>query len=340
MTILFKDQCATPHQNQGVWRYIMKKLTVNDGGESFKELIDDFLKEKQTLGRSERTVENYRDSLSRFMKFAGGDVTLSEVNKQLILAYQKHLKDLLPSHYSANSHLRGLRAFLRWAYDNEYLQKPLEVKMIKGQQKLKEVYTEEELIKLLTVPDRSAGFAEWRNWAIINWIMGTGNRTGTVINIRLKDVDLANGTVMITTQKNKRISSHPLDSTLVSVMKTYIKKCRSKAGGEEYLFPDVYGGQMTRNAIRSAVYDYNRGRGVQKTSAHALRHTFAKLYIMNGGDLVRLQKLLGHSSLEMARHYVNLYGPDLKIGFDEKSPLHTLKEKYKNPKEPRMSTRK
>ena len=52
-----------------------------------------------------------------------------------------------------------------------------------------------------------------------------------------------------------------------------------------------------------------------------------KIYIMNGGDTFRLQKILGHSTLEMTRHYVNLFSADLKKDYDDFSPLNTMARK-------------
>lgn len=73
--------------------------------------------------------------------------------------------------------------------------------------------------------------------------------------------------------------------------------------------------------------DYNISRGVGRTSVHAFRHTFAKYWIRNGGDVFRLQKLLGHSTLEMTRKYVNLFNIDLSEGYDEVNPLDRLAKK-------------
>ena len=84
---------------------------------------------------------------------------------------------------------------------------------------------------------------------------------------------------------------------------------------------------MTENALKLSMRDYNLGRGVKKTSVHALRHTFAKLWICNNGDVFRLQKMLGHSTLDMTRKYVNLFSTDLKKDFDEYSPLDKLVRK-------------
>ncbi|MFW6030665.1 MAG: tyrosine-type recombinase/integrase [Halanaerobiales bacterium] len=71
----------------------------------------------------------------------------------------------------------------------------------------------------------------------------------------------------------------------------------------------------------SAIKRYHKKRGVKSTSIHKYRHTFAKLAIMKGIDPLRLQKILGHSTLDMTRKYVNLFGIDLKEGFNKYNPL-------------------
>lgn len=54
------------------------------------------------------------------------------------------------------------------------------------------------------------------------------------------------------------------------------------------------------------------------------RHTFAKLYLLNGGDLFSLQRILGHATLEMVRRYVNLDADDVKRQHALASPLDRL----------------
>jgi integrase/recombinase XerD len=61
-----------------------------------------------------------------------------------------------------------------------------------------------------------------------------------------------------------------------------------------------------------------------KTSAHLYRHTFAKNWILNGGDIFRLQKVLGHSDLTVVKEYVNMFSNDLSIDFDRFNPLDRL----------------
>ena len=90
------------------------------------------------------------------------------------------------------------------------------------------------------------------------------------------------------------------------------------------LFVSEYGNQMTLNSLGNAIWNYNHSRGVEKTSMHLFRHTYAKLYIQAGGDPFRLQKLLGHADLTMTRRYVALYADDLRANYDALNPLEQL----------------
>jgi len=59
------------------------------------------------------------------------------------------------------------------------------------------------------------------------------------------------------------------------------------------------------------LYFYNKNRGVATTGIHRYRHTFAKQWILNGGNVVTLSRLLGHSSLAITQNYINLLVSDL-----------------------------
>ena len=65
----------------------------------------------------------------------------------------------------------------------------------------------------------------------------------------------------------------------------------------------------------------------RRTSIHAFRHTFAKNWILNGGDIISLQNILGHSSMEMVKEYVAMFGNDLKVGFNSHNPLDVITQK-------------
>ena len=301
-----------------------KRLQVKkDVDYSVKELMEMFIAEKKAEGRSPQTLESYNNSFKKFISCFGEEMLSKGIGKGTIIHYQNFLQKSEKLHLeSMNHYLRDLRTFLNWCFTNCYISEKIEVKMIKGQEVAKETYTDEEIIALVEEPDKNASFVEWRTWAIVNWILATGHRIETIVNLKMGDLHFGRDEIIIRAQKNKKASTAPMASSLKSVLRIYIQKCRSSASDEKYLFCNITEEKLTTKALQSALYDYNRKRGVNKTSAHVLRHTYAKNFILNGGDVLRLQHLLGHSTLEMTKHYVNLYGPDLKKGYDDVVPLN------------------
>ena len=126
----------------------------------------------------------------------------------------------------------------------------------------------------------------------------------------------------------------PLCSLMVSILRDYM----AFRGGEsaDYLFCDQYGGMLSEYALRHSIALYNQRRGVQKTSIHLFRHTFARMYLVDcGGNAFTLQKLMGHSTLKMTKHYCTIFDADIARNFDAFSPLaqiSTPKEKIKKRK--------
>ena len=98
---------------------------------------------------------------------------------------------------------------------------------------------------------------------------------------------------------------------------------------EDYLFCNEYGGQASSRTYQQLVRRYNIKRNVNKTSCHLFRHTFAKNWIISGGDMFRLQKILGHSDLTVTKEYVNMFGQDLQMDFEKFNPLDNLNSKNK-----------
>ena len=64
--------------------------------------------------------------------------------------------------------------------------------------------------------------------------------------------------------------------------------------------------------------------GVPRMHPHLLRHTFAVNYLMNGGDVFTLQQILGHTTLEMVRRYVNIASAHVMIQHKQFSPVDRM----------------
>ncbi|MBW4084993.1 site-specific integrase [Paenibacillus sp. S150] len=66
--------------------------------------------------------------------------------------------------------------------------------------------------------------------------------------------------------------------------------------------------------MQENIQEYGRTAGIAgaRVSPHTFRHTMAKFCIINGGDIFTLQKILGHSTLDMVNYYVELFSTDIQ----------------------------
>ncbi len=236
---------------------------------------------------------------------------------------------------TVNTYFRDYRVIAYWLAEENFINgHRIIIKAV--ELNVKKVYTDGEIAKLLKKPKADCGFAEYRNWVIIHHLLATGNRISTICAIKIEDVDWEDSMLAIQVQKNKRKTRIPIEETYMKILKEYVDLWLTDENGNyisDFLFPSAYldsDEKLNRVTLSKSLADYNKSRGVSKTSAHLFRHTFAKHWIMSGKDLHSLQKMLGHSTLEMVTHYANLYDTDLKPKVEEQSILREQKNKTKN----------
>ena len=112
---------------------------------------------------------------------------------------------------------------------------------------------------------------------------------------------------------------------MVSILRDYMAIRTGEPA--DYLFCNQYGEMLSENALRLAIARYNNSRRVQKTSIHLFRHTFSRKYLVDcGGDAFTLQKLMGHSTLHMTKHYCAIFDADIAKNYDRFSPLAQISQ--------------
>ncbi|MCL2105467.1 MAG: tyrosine-type recombinase/integrase [Oscillospiraceae bacterium] len=296
-------------------------LQAEPSAASYAELQAEFIRFKKLRNLSEQTIKYYNDCGRFFADFFSEAAMCDQITEDTYYDYIEFLHDNKPnlSPATERSYLTGLRAILYYGMRKGYI-KEFIIQLPKVDEVVKETYTDAEIKLLLKKPDmKTARFGEYRNWVLINYMLATGNRAGTIVSIHLEDVDLENNTIILKKLKARKQYIIPISSSLAVVLREYLGYRKGEPG--ESLFCTAYGKPMTTDVLEKEIARYNRKRGVEKTSLHMFRHTFAKQWILNGGDMFRLQKILGHSSLEMVRKYVNMYNDDLQNNFDNFNPL-------------------
>ncbi len=97
---------------------------------------------------------------------------------------------------------------------------------------------------------------------------------------------------------------------MVNILKEYLKH-RQHQSPDDWLFCNAFGQQLVKSTCYHMLYEYNKRRGIETTGIHRYRHTMAKQWVLNGGNVVTLSRLLGHSSLDITQNYINLLVSDL-----------------------------
>ncbi len=135
-------------------------------------------------------------------------------------------------------------------------------------------------------------------------LIDNGVRLSELVNMKITDISLESGKINVLGKGSKE-REVMFQATSREQIRRYLKIRGTLQ--HDYLWVAHDDNHLSRKTIQDRLKKYGEMAGVNKrVSPHTFRHTCAKMYIMQGGDIFSLQQLLGHSSLEMCRHYVVL----------------------------------
>ncbi len=287
------------------------KLIVDDSM-TFEQGFKEFLESCKARNIREGTVKHYRESFVSITRFINSDALIRDFNKQTVDNFVKDcINNNTMNSQTLYTYTRDLKTMFYFFMKMEYMP-TFKIKLPSVDKVAIETYTDAELKVLLKKPDiKHCNFATYRDWVIINFLLSTGVRLNSLINIKVKEIDFGNEVVHVNVTKNRKPLIIPLNVTIIKILKEYLKYRQSK-NMDDYLFPNTYGAKISKSAIAASLSKFNKDRGIVTTGIHRYRHTFAKKFILSGMPVTSLQKLLGHSSLLITEHYLNILVTDLK----------------------------
>lgn len=299
-----------------------------NSSQKLSDVFGQYIRYKKLRGLTEYSLKNYNRTYNKFSAYAGDSITTNEITINLFDEWLLSMQEENLSVSSINTYLRGMRTFIYWCMDKErqYIKPPFKIGLIKESEHFPKSYDEEDKELLIKKPDRTVkSFNEWRGWAMSNFVLGTGARVGTMADIQLQDLDLKDGTVYYKHIKTRKAQHVNIPPRLVRVLEEYIEEWRTEnTGPQDYLFCDADGNKATAELLSQGFYRYAKARGAKKATIHGLRHTFARDWILSGGDISVLQQQLGHSNIEMSAHYASMYATMSKDLFLAHNPLENM----------------
>ncbi len=311
------------------------------------QAVDGFDLSLRARGLSVHTIGDYRRTLNLFRQHMPhnpmvADITKADVEDFLSVQMARRLPNgKTLTNKSLRNYYIGLSAFWTWCLEEKIVRGQIVRKIKKPRPEVRTIqpFTEPEIRLLLSSVRKSGAYRSGgvmdgalvqmslpmasRNIAIIMLLLDTGLRASELCHARVGDVDLRGGhiTVMGKGKKERRV---PFGARTGKAIWRYLST-RDGRLPTDPLFLSRSGLELRRTDLASTLVQAGKRVGIDNTNPHRFRHTFAIYYLRNGGDIYTLQKILGHSSLEMVRRYLALAQVDLENAHRRASPVENMK---------------
>lgn len=305
-----------------------RKKLITSNTLTFQEGFTEFIYSCRARNLREGTVKHYEQSYKSIIRYFDKDIPVENINKTTVDTFIIKCKgNPAIGEQSLYTYLRDLKTILRFYMKNGYL-KSFDIPLTKVNKTPIETYSESEIKQLLKKPNlKQCSFVEYRNYCIVCMLLSSGVRLRSLINIRIKDIDFENEVAYIQHTKNRKALIIPLNVSILKVLKEWLKQRQHKSA-EDFLFCNIYGNQLKKSTLIHSISEYNKSRGIEKTGIHRFRHTFAKQWILNGGNVVTLSKMLGHSGLDITQNYINMLVSEIKREVDKLDIIATYQSEY------------
>jgi len=271
----------------------------------FTDVVEKFLLHMGAIDRSPETISGYSKDLSAFTRYLeksyNGAVYIEEVTAGDIESFLEQLKKQGQAPASRSRKLYTLRSFFAYAYKKEFVKRniALSVDPPKLQQKERTYLSEDEVMQLIEAIDHPL------IQIVVMTLYYTGLRISECLNLTLDTVDLNKQLIHVVGGKGNKDRYVPISDKLLPILVDYVLHQRPEVHSDSFF-------ATTKTGTLSPVY-VNRVLGEtvkklgwkKKVTAHILRHSFASQLVKKEVNLVKIQKLLGHSSLKVTSIYTH-----------------------------------
>ena len=158
-----------------------------------------------------------------------------------------------------------------------------------------------------------------RDRAIILLLVDTGMRASELCDLRIRDLDTANHRVRVM-GKGRKERLLPIAPRTSQAIWRYLVTRETKRD-RAFLFATKTERPLERNNLRNTLKRIGQRAGVTGVTLHRFRHTFAIAFLRNNGHIMALQRLLGHSTLDMVTRYLAIAQADIENAHQEASPV-------------------
>jgi site-specific recombinase XerD len=275
-----------------------------------------FLEERKAMRYSPHTIRDYQVTFKKFLALHG-DVDIEIIHKQHIIQFLASQSNV--SAKTLQNYLADLSALWQWAIQQGICEEnPVrQVKAPIAEKKTIIPLSKVEVTALLESASQSP--YHYRDRAIIFLLLDTGIRATELCNLQLKDLNRVTGYIRVI-GKGKKERLLPVSEETIKAIDEYLT-VRESVTPSSPLFALKCGKPLERCKLRKILSELGDKCGVSHVFPHRFRHTFAIQFLRNGGNIYSLQKILGHSTLDMVKRYLAISQYDLDHDHAVASPV-------------------
>jgi site-specific recombinase XerD len=281
-----------------------------------KVLVDHYISACRSAGFSDKTIRGYNEKLGRYVRQVGGtlgDFTLDRVREHLTSLkdakkWSTHpgiptkKKSLSPT--TVRHHGMILLGFSRWLFEEGYTESKVlaGLKLPRADIVSMEPLSDEEIKRLIAYFNLNTEIG-CRNAAITWLFLDTGLRCAEMVGMDMDNLFLETKRLKIL-GKGRKERILPFGHQSKRLLDRYIYHFRPESIYGKVVFLTSEGYPITDNTIRMFIERASKKTGIARLHVHLLRHTFATKFVLDGGDTMWLQLIMGHENLETTQRYI------------------------------------
>jgi integrase/recombinase XerC len=298
-----------------------RPMSVKAKVTTIKEAIDSFLLSCKVEGKSYGTIECYSDKLKGFLWYATNykwpnDITA--ITTQHLREFLVYLRET-PHRFNSTcpramkpinsttvqKYYRALSALFNWSLSEGILETNSlsKIKVPRAEKKVVKALDSNGVNQLISSLGKT--FDGIRNKAIIMVLVDCGLRLGELLHLSLEDIDSDQQLMKVDGKTGERVVRY--GKTTATALNHYLKIRNRVNGHNNALWLTRKGITLKDSSVETMFIKMSRRSGV-RVHPHLLRHTFATMWLKNGGDSLMLQRLLGHTTLMMTNRYCQAVG--------------------------------
>ena len=280
--------------------------------------VSDFLEFlKYQRNYSDYTILSYGEDLKKYKEYLEREgLSFKKIEYSDLRFYLRYLKEeKKEKNSSICRNLSAIRTFYNYLLTKEVIDNNpfVFINGPKKEKRLPRYFEYNELEKLFEVPDLKTPLGQ-RNRLILEMLYATGIRVGELVNIKVKDININEGTIRILGKGNKERIAH-FGEYAREILELYLGDGYKvlNTNNLDYLLINNVHTKLTERGVRDILDTIIKKTDISKhISPHMLRHTFATHLLNEGCDILSVQKLLGHESISATGIYTHVTTEHLK----------------------------